>query len=171
MKGINIPHFFVLLLIAYYSLLMKILVVCLGNICRSPLGEGILKSKLPENFVVDSVGTISMHEGKKPDERSIEIAKNHGIDISKQRSRPITKADLENFDHIYCMDLSVYEDVISMAKNEEQRKKISLFLEAAGNNGENNEVPDPYWGTLADFENVYQMIDEASSKIAQKLVN
>ena len=102
MKGINILHFFVLLLIAYYSLLMKILVVCLGNICRSPLGEGILKSKLPENFVVDSVGTISMHEGKKPDERSIEIAKNHGIDISKQRSRPITKADLENFDHIYC---------------------------------------------------------------------
>ncbi len=171
MKGINILHFFVLLLIAYYSLLMKILVVCLGNICRSPLGEGILKSKLPENFVVDSVGTISMHEGNKPDERSIEIAKNHGIDISKQRSRPITKADLENFDHIYCMDLSVYEDVISMAKNEEQRKKISLFLEAAGNNGENDEVPDPYWGTLADFENVYQMIDEASSKIAQKLVN
>lgn len=171
MKGINILHFFVLLLIAYYSLLMKILVVCLGNICRSPLGEGILKSKLPENFVVDSVGTISMHEGKKPDERSIETAKNHGIDISKQRSRPIKKADLENFDHIYCMDLSVYEDVISMAKNEEQRKKISLFLEAAGNNGENNEVPDPYWGNLADFENVYQMIDEASSKIAQKLVN
>ena len=171
MKGINILHFFVLLLIAYYSLLMKILVVCLGNICRSPLGEGILKSKLPENFVVDSVGTISMHEGKKPDERSIETAKNHGIDISKQKSRPITKADLENFDHIYCMDLSVYEDVISMAKNEEQRKKISLFLEAAGNNGENNEVPDPYWGNLADFENVYQMIDEASSKIAQKLVN
>ena len=69
------------------------------------------------------------------------------------------------------MDLSVYEDVISMAKNEEQSKKISLFLEAAGNNGENNEVPDPYWGNLADFENVYQMIDEASSKIAQKLVN
>ena len=150
---------------------MKILVVCLGNICRSPLGEGILKSKLPENFVVDSAGTISMHEGEHPDKRAIATAKNHGIDISKQRSRPITKTDLENFDQIYCMDLSVYEDVISLAKNDEQRQKISLFLESAGNFGNENEVPDPYWGTLADFENVYQMIDEASSKIAQKLVN
>ena len=143
--------------------------VCLGNICRSPLAEGILQTKLPENFIVDSAGTISMHEGKHPDQRSIETAKNHGIDISKQRSRPITTKDLENFDKIYCMDLSVYEDVISMAKNEIQRQKISLFLAEAGNFGNNNEVPDPYWGNLTDFENVFLLLDEACEKIAKTL--
>ena len=148
---------------------MKILAVCLGNICRSPLAEGILKSKLPENFLVDSAGTISMHEGKKPDSRSIEVAENHGIDISKQRSRPITTKDFENFDKIYCMDLSVYEDVISMAKNEEQRQKISLFLAEAGNFGNDNEVPDPYWGNLNDFEKVFLLLEEASEKIAKDL--
>ena len=108
------------------------------------------------------------HEGEKLQERILELETQSAEYLAGWKR---AKADLENFDHIYCMDLSVYEDVISMAKNEEQRKKISLFLEAAGNNGENNEVPDPYWGNLADFENVYQMIDEASSKIAQKLVN
>lgn len=150
---------------------MKILIVCLGNICRSPLAEGIMKSKLPENFTVDSAGTISMHEGKQPDKRAIATAKNHGIDISNQKSRPTTKNDLDYFDKILCMDLNVYEDVVSMAKNEEQRKKISLFLEEAGNSGENMEVPDPYWGDMDEFESVYQLIDTASEKIANKLKN
>ena len=148
---------------------MKILMVCLGNICRSPLAEGILQSKLPENFVVDSAGTISFHEGKKPDERSIKVAEKHGIDISKQRSRPITKFDLQDFDLIYCMDLSVFETVVSMAKTEEERQKITLFLEAAGNHNDDIEVPDPYYGDIKDFENVYQLLDEACEKIAQKL--
>lgn len=150
---------------------MKILVVCLGNICRSPLAEGILKSKLPENFTVDSAGTISLHEGEHPDKRAIETAENHGIKIGKQRSRPITKKDLEDFDKIYCMDLSVYEDVISMAKNEEQRRKIVLYLEEAGFTGDQADVPDPYWGNLSDFENVYQLLDEAADSIVAKLVS
>ena len=148
---------------------MKILMVCLGNICRSPLAEGVLKAKLPENFVVDSAGTISMHEGEHPDKRSIKVATNHGIDISHQKSRPITKFDLEEFDKIYCMDLKNLEDVTSLAKNEEQRQKVSLFLEEAGNFGEDNEVPDPYWGDLQDFENVFQLLDKASENIALKL--
>ena len=148
---------------------MKILVVCLGNICRSPLAEGILKSKLPENFVIDSAGTISLHEGEHPDKRAIETAENHGITIGKQRSRPITKTDLEDFDKIYCMDLSVYEDVISMAKDEEQRKKISLFLEEAGETGNNTDVFDPYWSDMDGFEEVYQVLEKASSVIAKKL--
>lgn len=143
--------------------------VCLGNICRSPLAEGILQSKLPENYTVDSAGTISQHEGKNPDHRSIETAASHGIDISKQKSRPITAQDLEDYDLIYCMDLSVFQDVISLAKNENQRQKIKLFLEEAGNTGENIEVPDPYWSGLDEFENVYQMIDAASEKIAQNI--
>ena len=163
MKSRNILHFL------YYQLLMKILVVCLGNICRSPLAEGILKAKLPENFIIDSAGTISMHEGKNPDKRSIETAKNHGIDISEQKSRPIIKTDFEDFDKIYCMDYSVYQDVVSMTKNEEQQKKVSLFLKEAGNFGENNEVPDPYWGTMQDFENVFQLLDQASDRILEKL--
>lgn len=88
---------------------MKILMVCLGNICRSPLAEGIMKSKAPENFFIDSAGTISMHEGKHPDQRAIQTASHHGIDISQQRSRPITQADFENFDKIYCMDVDVLQ--------------------------------------------------------------
>ncbi len=149
---------------------MKILMVCLGNICRSPLAEGILASKLNEDFTVDSAGTISMHEGSQPDKRAIKTAQNHGIDISQQRSRPITKNDLQKFDKIFCMDLKNYEDVVSMAENEDQRRKISLFLEEAGNFGENNEVPDPYWGDLSDFEKVYQLLDEASERIAKQLI-
>lgn len=148
---------------------MKILMVCLGNICRSPLAEGIMKEKLPEGFFVDSVGTISMHEGEHPDERAVKAAANHGIDISQQKSRPITHADLENFDKIYCMDITVYKDVISKAKNEEQRHKISLFLKAAGNDKDTN-VPDPYWGDMNDFEHVFQLLDKGCNAIAQKLI-
>jgi len=147
---------------------MKILMVCLGNICRSPLAEGILKTKLSDKFFVDSVGTISQHEGENPDKRAIKIALKHNIDISNQKSRPINNSDLENFDKIYCMDIDVYEDVISKAKNEEQRQKISLFLESAGNH-QNVEVPDPYWGDMQDFENVYQLLNDACNKIAHKL--
>ena len=150
---------------------MKILVVCLGNICRSPLAEGILKSKLPENFVIDSAGTISLHEGEHPDKRAVETAAKHGINIGKQHSRPITQKDIEDFDKIYCMDLSVYEDVISLAKNEEQRSKISLFLEEAEIPENNYEVFDPYWSGLDGFEKVYQLLDQASEKIKSKLLN
>lgn len=150
---------------------MKILVVCLGNICRSPLAEGILKSKLPEGFVIDSAGTISLHEGENPDKRAVATAKNHGIDISKQRSRPITTEDFEYFDKIYCMDLSVLEDVISLAKNEEQRAKVSLFLEEAGIEGNNYEVFDPYWSEMDGFEKVYELLDDASEAIKIKFTS
>ncbi len=148
---------------------MKILMVCLGNICRSPLAEGIMKSKLPESFSVDSAGTISMHEGEHPDKRAVKTADNHGIDISKQRSRPITKKDLENFDKIFCMDLTNFENVISLAENEEQRQKISLLMEAADMNHASGEVPDPYWGGMEDFEKVYHLLDEACETISNKL--
>lgn len=147
---------------------MKILMVCLGNICRSPLAEGILKAKLSDAFFVDSAGTISMHEGEHPDKRAVETAANHGIDISKQQSRPITDSDFENFDLIYCMDGKVYQDVMSKAPHE-QKQKISLFLEADGN-GKNTEVPDPYWGDMRDFENVFQLLDNRCNTIAKQLM-
>ena len=150
---------------------MKILVVCLGNICRSPLAEGILKAKLPKNFIVDSAGTISLHEGENPDKRAIAIAKNHSVDISKQRSRPITTKDFEDFDKIYCMDLSVMEDVISLAKDDIQREKVALFLEEAEIPGNNYEVFDPYWSEMDCFERVYKLLNEASENIKIKLTS
>lgn len=148
---------------------MKILMVCLGNICRSPLAEGIMKSKVPENFVVDSAGTISMHEGKHPDKRAVKTAANHDIDISKQKSRPITKADFEMFDKIYCMDIDIYEDVISKSGNEDQRRKVSLFLEDSGDH-KNIEVPDPYWGDMKDFEEVFQLIDRGCEAFKNQIL-
>ncbi|SIQ84674.1 protein-tyrosine phosphatase [Chryseobacterium sp. RU37D] len=143
--------------------------VCLGNICRSPLAEGIMKTKVSGDFFIDSVGTISQHEGEHPDRRAVKTAANHDIDISKQRSRPIKKEDLENFDKIYCMDIAVYESVVSMAKNEEQRQKISLFLDVLGDH-ENAEVPDPYWGGMDEFENVFQLLDKCCNVIAKQLI-
>lgn len=142
--------------------------VCLGNICRSPLAEGIMKTKVPESFIVDSAGTISMHEGEHPDKRAIKTAANHGVDISKQRSRPITRTDFETFDKIYCMDIDVYADVVSKAKNEDERQKISLFLEAAGDH-KNAEIPDPYWGDMKDFENVFQLLDKGCNAIKEQI--
>ncbi|MDV3754601.1 low molecular weight protein-tyrosine-phosphatase [Elizabethkingia anophelis] len=147
---------------------MKILMVCLGNICRSPLAEGILKSKLPDNYIVDSAGTIAMHEDEHPDKRSVKVAALHNIDISKQRSRPIQPKDLEYFDRIYCMDRNNLKDVSVMAKNEAQRQKISLILDVLHDNN-NTEVPDPYWGNQQDFEDVFQLLNKACDIIKSQL--
>lgn len=149
---------------------MKILMVCLGNICRSPLAEGIMKTKVPIEFFVDSAGTISMHEGEHPDKRAVQTAANHGINISNQRSRPITKQDFDTFDKIYCMDIDVMADVVSKARNEEQRQKISLFLEALGDY-ENAEVPDPYWGDMKNFEEVFQLLDRGCDAIKNQILS
>lgn len=143
--------------------------VCLGNICRSPLAEGIMKEKLGDGFNVDSAGTISLHEGEHPDKRAVKTAASHGIDISGQKSRPITKRDFETFDKIYCMDIDVYEDVISKARNEEQRQKVFLFLEASGDH-KNAEVPDPYWGGMEDFENVFRLLDKGCDAILRQII-
>lgn len=142
--------------------------VCLGNICRSPLAEGILRSKISEKHTVASAGTISFHEGEHPDKRSTKTAKEHGVDISQQRAHYFTKEHLEKFDKIFCMDLKNLEDVLSKANSEEQRKKVSLIMEEAGVIDENIEVPDPYYGDMNDFENVYQMLDKACDLIADK---
>lgn len=148
---------------------MKILMVCLGNICRSPLAEGILKSKLPEEFTVDSAGTISMHRGSQPDFRSVQTAAAHDIDISQQISRPVTLEDLDSFDWIFCMDERNLYDVQKMAQNEHQRKKIMLLMDAAELLP--REVADPYFGEEDGFEEVYQQIDRACTVIAKKLIS
>ncbi|MCL8537517.1 low molecular weight phosphotyrosine protein phosphatase [Chryseobacterium gallinarum] len=148
---------------------MNILMICLGNICRSPLAEGIMKTKVPADFLVDSAGTISLHEGEHPDKRAIKTAANHGIDISSQRSRPINRRDFEIFDKIYCMDIDVFEDVISKAKNEAERQKVSLFLEVLRDH-KNSEVPDPYWGSMEDFEKVFQLLEKGCNEISNQIL-
>lgn len=144
---------------------MKILMVCLGNICRSPLAEGIMKSKLTKDCMVDSAGTIAMHQGSRPDHRSIKAAANHGIDISQQISRPITIKDLDDFDYIFCMDKSNLYDVLAMAKTQEQKSKIHLILD------NQKEVPDPYYGDFSDFEAVFSLLDEACTRKVQEIFN
>ena len=143
--------------------------VCLGNICRSPLAEGILKSKLPEdNFFVDSAGTSNYHIGSKPDSRSIAIAKHYGIDINNQRGRQFTTIDFDRFDYIYAMDNSNYRNIIGLARNTSDKDKVKLILNESVPN-ENLEVPDPYYGGDSGFDNVFKMLDEACNVIVDKL--
>ncbi len=143
--------------------------VCLGNICRSPLAEGILKSKVDASKVlVESAGTGGWHVGELPDSRSIEIAKKHGIDITDQRGRKFSEYDFERYDVIYVMDNSNYRDVLKLANSDSEKKKVKLILNEIFP-GENVDVPDPYYGGSQGFENVFQMLDDACEKIAQKL--
>lgn len=148
----------------------KILMVCLGNICRSPLAEGILASKLPKNnFVVDSAGTGSWHIGHQPDERSIAVAQRHKIDISHQKGRQFKTSDFEEYDRIYVMDNFNYLDVIKLAKNQQQKDKVRLILNELDPN-KNADVPDPYYGMDNGFEEVYQLLNDACQVIAKKLL-
>lgn len=143
--------------------------VCLGNICRSPLAEGILKSKVdPKKVFVDSAGTSDYHVDNAPDKRSVSVANKYKLDISQQRGRQFKVGDFDEFDHIYVMDLSNYKDVIDLARSEEDKAKVKLILNELFPN-ENVEVPDPYYGGDHGFENVYQMLDEACEIIAQKI--
>ena len=146
----------------------KILMVCLGNICRSPLAEGIMRSKLSEDFIVDSAGTGGWHAGELPDKRSIATAKNRGLDITNQRARQFKKSDFDTFDHIFVMDNSNYKDVLALAPNEEAKSKVKLILNEIFPN-ENVDVPDPYYGGQDGFENVFDMLDQACEEIARKL--
>lgn len=149
--------------------MIRVLMVCLGNICRSPLAEGILEYKLDMSiFEIDSAGTSALHQGSLPDQRSIEVANKYGIDITNQKSRPFTKEDFQSFDYIYVMDLSNYEDVISMADNKEDEDKVSLILNTIYP-GENQSVPDPYHDSINGFEQVYHMLEESCSVIASEL--
>lgn len=146
-----------------------ILMVCLGNICRSPLAEGILQSKVnSDDIFVDSAGTAAYHIGKLPDTRSIEVAKNHGINIANQRARKFTSKDFTNFDIIYAMDEFNYRNILSLAKNKQEAKKVKMILNEV-HLQQNLSVPDPYYGEEYGFENVYQMLDEACNIIAKRL--
>lgn len=140
---------------------MKILMVCLGNICRSPLAEGILKAKIGSkglDWEVDSAGTSAWHIGDPPDPRSIEIARTNGIDISSQKARQFKYQDFETFDLILVMDSSNYNNIKSMAKTDSQVAKVKLILNFS-QPGSNRKVPDPYYDD--NFEAVYHLLDMA----------
>jgi len=148
---------------------MKILMVCLGNICRSPLAEGILQHKTKnKNIFVDSAGTASYHIGKLPDSRSIEIANKYGIDLTKQRARQFSEIDFDNFDKIYAMDTYNYASIISISRNENDRNKVELILNEIKPKL-CNSVPDPYYDEGNGFQKVYNMLDEACNIIVSKL--
>ena len=149
----------------------KILMVCLGNICRSPLAHGILESKLPaDKFKVDSAGTGDYHIGKLPDHRSIATAKGKGLDITNQRCRQFELSDFDNFDIIYVMDQSNYENVVKLARDTNDISKVKFILENDTSTTP-QEVPDPYWGDSQDFEDVYTLLDAVCEKIASNLTN
>ncbi len=147
---------------------IKVLMVCLGNICRSPLAEGILKSKVDLKHVfVDSAGTAGYHIGNPPDERSIDVARKYGLDISSQRCRRFDPMDFFEFDHIFAMDRSNYSNIIALANNAEHANKVKLLLDEVDLGMV--EVPDPYYGGPEGFDRVYEMIDAACEVIAKKL--
>jgi protein-tyrosine phosphatase len=147
----------------------KILMVCLGNICRSPLAEGILKSKLnPDFYIVDSAGTSAYHIGELPDHRSIAIAKKNGIDISNQRARKFIANDFNEFDLIYAMDIENYHNICSLSTNKSNLLKVKLILNEI-NPLKDLSIPDPYYGGDFGFENVYKMLDKACSIITKNI--
>ena len=139
--------------------------ICLGNICRSPLAEGILKHKVTKqklDWHVDSAGTGAWHAGDLPDRRSIAIAKKYGIDLTDQRARQFEKSDLDTFDLILTMDKNNYQDILRFAKTEAQRAKVHLILNFSRPNSD-SEVPDPYYDNR--FQLVYDLLDEACEAV------
>lgn len=138
--------------------------VCLGNICRSPLAEGILKSKTNSNKVfIDSAGTGGWHVGNLPDERSIKVAELNNIDLKNQKCRKFEIKDFDKFDYIFVMDSSNYNDIFSLARNESDKNKVHFIL------SQNLNVPDPYYGGANGFSKVFNMLDLACNEIVEKL--
>lgn len=147
--------------------MQKILVVCLGNICRSPLAEGIMLKLIKENNInmrVDSAGTSNYHVDEAPDKRTIANAAKHDVDLKPLRARQFKASDFDKFDKIYVMDKSNMANVLALAVNEEQKTKVDLLLNAS-NPGMNLEVPDPYFGGEQGFEDVFQMVYKACQHI------
>ena len=149
---------------------MTILMVCLGNICRSPLAEGILQQKIKAaglNWTVDSAGTNRYHINEAPHRLSQKVAKKRGIDISKQICRRFTVEDFEKFDKIYVMAADVVDEMNELTGNKFEDSKIDLLLNELYP-GENKDIPDPWYGPEAGYNEVFDMIEEACEALIKK---
>ena len=151
---------------------VKILFVCMGNICRSPTAQGVFEKlvgahQLTDRIVIDSAGTHAYHIGKPPDARAAEAARRRGIDLSTQRARRVNAEDFEQFDYVLAMDSSNYADLAEICLPE-QAGKLRLFLEMASVAGV-TDVPDPYYGGTTGFERVLDLIEEASAGLLAEL--
>ncbi len=153
--------------------MVKVLLVCMGNICRSPMAEGVLRHRLKESgldaeVMVDSAGTHSYHVGSKPDRRGQQAAARRGVDLSAIRARRVAPEDLETFHYILAMDRDNYQELLSLSSLSEHREKINLFMQYASGLTE-QEVPDPYYGGLDGFDRVMDMVEEAAQGLIQQL--
>lgn len=152
---------------------MNILMVCLGNICRSPLADGLMRKKISDNKLdmhVDSAGTTGIHAGEAPDARMCQTAKSFGVSIDDLRSRKFVIEDFDHFDIILTMDKSNKANVLQLARSEEDKKKVHLILDIPFPN-KNREVPDPYYGGEDGFVEVYHLLDKATDSIIEKIKN
>lgn len=150
---------------------MKVLMVCLGNICRSPIAEGILRQRVKElglDVETDSAGTAAFHVGEAPDTRMIKAAKANGIDISDLRARQFLKADFKHFDLIYAMDKSNYDNILNLAEKDTDREKVRMILNETSP-GSQAEVPDPYYGGEEGFQHVIDLLDEAMHHVMNRI--
>lgn len=150
---------------------MKILMVCLGNICRSPMAEGILRDKLTARNIpasVDSAGTGNYHIGEAPDERAISTARKNGVDISSLAARQFTAEDFDRFDFIFVMDTSNRRNVLSLATDEVHHRKVRLMLDVLYP-GQDMEVPDPWFGNMEGFDHVFGLLDTACDEVVEEI--
>lgn len=152
---------------------MRILIVCLGNICRSPIAEGVLREKIKArglSWIVASAGTNGYHTGEAPHQFSQNICKTEGIDISMQRARQFTAADFEKYDKIYAMADDVYDDIVRIGGKSIDYSKLDYFLNEL-HPGSNSSVPDPWYGDEDGYTSVYEMIEKACEEIISKYKN
>jgi protein-tyrosine phosphatase len=150
---------------------MKILMVCLGNICRSPMAEGILRARAAERgltLATDSAGTSHHHVGEAPDRRAQAAMRRRGLDISDLRGRQFKATDLDVFDHIFVMDRSNHSHVMALAEGPEQRARVRLMMDVLPEAGL-REVPDPYFGGDAGFDEVFDQLDSAIHRFLDEL--
>ncbi len=150
---------------------MKILVVCMGNICRSPMAEIVLKEKAlkyKKEWLIESAGTIGFHRGENADERAIRTCHNHNLDLSRHRARQFKIDDFDTYDHILVMDRTNLHDVHSRARTEKDRNKVRFFTYLS-KTAPNSEIPDPYYGGNSGFELVFNQLDEAAECLVNQL--